>query len=206
MPPPGATSFLIVFVLFDIIEFLSIGRDVIAGAAAGGATTFLAMILFGGMILGGAIFEPVVACVFTAVIFFGDDFFNAARTGFADFLEVVTAREAFGFAAVFLAGAFAALPTIAPLLEGDTFFAGVLVRFAGGAERFAWVDLFAFAIGYFDFLSLKFLPAKAVKLLYTSGIFKMDVSKQPCPRKNPPNAGYSKIYDDLRIIGQIRLF
>ncbi len=160
MPPPGATSFLIGLVVFDIIEFRCRGFVAIVGAFAIGAGIFL--MLFDGVTLGGTIFEPdafeteargfvAMLCFgatlcFGAIPFFVAAFALAARTGFTDFLTGLAACLRTGFAiAAFLCGD-AALDFTAALRAGD-FFAVVFERITGGVGRLPDFDFFAFAIG-----------------------------------------------------------
>jgi hypothetical protein len=145
-------------VVFDIIEFRSTGREAMLGAFAIGADIFFAMLFIAGMAF--AIFEPEAfeleifeleaARDFVVTLFFATGFFTTVRTGFTDFLA--------GFATARLTERGSALRGFAAVLRAGAFFAEVVVRFAGAADRFADFDFFAFAIGYFDFLSFKFLP------------------------------------------------
>jgi hypothetical protein len=156
MPPPGATSFLIFFVVFDFIEFRCIGRVAMLGAFAIGADIFFAMLFIAGITFGGAIFEPEAleleaAPDFVITLFFATCFFSAVRTGFIDFLA--------GFAIARLTGrGCSALRSLAAVLPAGPFFTEVLVRFAGAADRLVGFGFVAFAIGYFDFLSFRFCP------------------------------------------------
>lgn len=201
IPPPGATSLRVLFLIFDIFGFCCDGWLALDGAAFVAAGILGGSSFFTGTALIAEAFGFEVVRSFGAIVFFELSFFDTAVAAFEGFVATAALRDGAGFAC-FAAG-FEALATDLITPRADAFVAEDFARLALGADRLAELDFFAVAIGYLDVLDSKLLCDAAVAAS-DDRTFKIDVSKQPCNRKNPRKFGYSKNYRNKGKIGQIQ--